>query len=214
MSPRPVRRPRTDTPDYVDTPAGIVSAGGVQYHTTEALLREFAGPVLDRTTVGALVRGADAWTEAPRAVAAMVLLAALAAFSVPTAVGLALTAWVAVALVGPGMATPLGVPALRVGASAGVQGLVYALGLSAYAAAGMMPAVWTGLAAFVLLRLGVVGRLLAPVLAPVLDRLYALPPPDQMLRSLVVRTAIRDGVSLPVLADAEARVRAFWKRDG
>ena len=206
--------PRPDLPDYVDTPAGIVSAGGVQYHTTERLLREFAGPVLDQTSVGALVRGADAWAEAPRSLAAVALLAVLPLLSPAGAVGVALAVWSAVALVGPGAATPRAVPVLRVLGSAGVQGLLFALGLSALALVGAMPAVWTGLAGFVLLRVGIVGRLLKPALAPVLDRLYALPPADQTLRSLVVRTAIREGVSLPALADVEASVRAFWRRDG
>ncbi len=212
---RPDSRPaRADVPAYVDTPAGLYSAGGVHYHTTERLLREFAGDVPRHVPLATLVGAADAWTEAPRVAAALALLVGLLALSPSWAVALALAMWLAAALTAPGVATPVLAPALRVASGAAAQGLSFAVVLSVLAAQGRYAAVWTGLAGFLLLRVGVVDRLLRLLAAPALAQLYSLPPADQTLRALVVRAAIRHGVSLPATAAMEQRVRAFWKRDG
>lgn len=214
MSPlRPAPRPaRPVAPAYVDTPAGLFSAGGVRYRTTERLLREFAGGVEAHVPLPDLVAAADAFAEAPRVAAAAGLLVGLVLLSPPWAVALSLTLWLAAALAAPGVAS-LGVArVLRALSGAGVQGLAFAVVLSVLASQGRLDAVWTGLAGFLLLRLGVVERLLRPLAAPALAHLYALPPADQTLRALVVRAAIRHRVSLPATAAMEARVRAFWRR--
>ena len=75
-----------------------------------------------------------------------------------------------------------------------------------------MAETWAGMAGFVALRLGGVQALLNPVLAPVLNRLYPLPIPDQTLRSVIFRTAVKRGVTLDGMDEIESKVRSFWNR--
>ncbi|MEL7362153.1 MAG: hypothetical protein AAFN13_08780, partial [Bacteroidota bacterium] len=66
----------TPDPDdvYLDTPLGLVTVEGVRFHTTEALVREYAAPVLDKVPLAVLVRRALDWLDLGRTVALCVLL--------------------------------------------------------------------------------------------------------------------------------------------
>lgn len=207
--PRPVR----EAPAYVDTPAGLFAADGTRYRTTEPLLRGYAGPVLDAVGLATLIRQSGVWLRSPQTLAVLVLpvlLAVLPWWWAAATTLLLYTAWAVAApgLVLPGLARVAGALEHPV-----LQGLVYVGALSAFAAAGNFAAVWTGVAGFVALRLGLVEAVLRPVLRPVLQSLYPLPPADQTLRAFIVRAALRLGVSLPGIDPIEARVREFWRRD-
>ena len=208
----PWSRPAREVPAYIDTPAGILSAGGVRYSTTKALLDDYAGPVFERVPLATLLVQAEAWQASPAAVAGLVLLALLLVASWPVALALALLVYGVWAVAAPGMATPTGASVLRWLGHPVVQGLLYIGGLSALAASGRMAETWTGIAGFVALRLGGVQALLAPVLTPIQNRLYALPIPDQTLRSVILRTAVKRGVRLKGMAEIESTVRSFWNR--
>lgn len=208
------RRPeRGAPPAYVDTPAGLLAADGTHYHTTEALLRDYAGPVVEAVGVGPLLHRAGAWLRSPRALAVLVLPALLAVTDWWLAAGLALVVYALWSALAPGTVVLGMVRAAPVLESAALQGLVYVAALSAFAAVGRLDAVWTGLAGFVAVRLGLVELALGPVVGAMQRSLYPLPPPDQTLRSLLVREALRRGVSLAGFDAIEGRVRAFWHRD-
>lgn len=209
----PGARPAREAPAYVDTPAGLFAADGTRYRTTEPLLRDYAGPVLDAVGLAALVRQSGVWLRTPQTLAVLLLPALLAVLPWWWAAALTLvvyTLWTAAA---PGLVLPGLVRAARFLEHPVVQGLVYVAALSAFAAAGRYGATWTGVAGFVALRLGLVGAALGPVLAPALRELYALPPADQTLRAFIVRAALRLGITLPGIGPIEARVREFWRRD-
>ncbi|GAB5535750.1 MAG: hypothetical protein Rubg2KO_19990 [Rubricoccaceae bacterium] len=199
-------------PAYIDTPAGILSASGVRYSTTKALLDDYAEPVFDRVPFETLLRWAEAWQSSPPAVAGLVLLLLLVVSSWPIALVAALLTYGAWAVASPGMATPTGASALRWLGHPVFQGLLFIGGLSMLAASGQMAETWTGIAGFVALRLGGVQALLKPVISPILDRLYSLPVPDQILRSVIFRTAVKRGVQLDGMAEIESKVRSFWNR--
>ena len=208
----PWSRPVRDVPAYVDTPAGLLSAGGVRYRTNRALLDEYAGEVLETTPLGQLLQWAEAWQDSPAGLAGLVLLTLLVVASpVIAAVGALLTyaAWAAAS---PGMASPRGANTLKWLSHPVLQGLLYIGGLSALAAADRTASTWVGIAGFVALRLGVVQAALRPLLAPVLARLYPLPVPDQALRSVILHEAVRRGIRLEGMREIEDRVRSFWNR--
>lgn len=208
----PWSRPAREVPAYIDTPAGILSAGGVRYSTTKTLLDEYAGDVFERVPFKRLLVWAEAWQASPPAVAGLVLLSLLIAASWPVALAGAMLAYGAWTVAAPGMATPTGAGALRWLSHPVVQGLLFIGGLSALAASGRMAETWAGMAGFVALRLGGVQALLNPVLTPVLDRLYPLPIPDQTLRSVIFRTAVKRGATLDGMDEIESKVRSFWNR--
>ena len=210
----PWSRPARDVPAYVDTPGGIVSADGTRFHTTEKLLREYAGGVIDAVGLDVLVRRTGVWLRSPQTLAVWVLPALLAFVPWWFALALALALYTSWTVAAPGLALPGVARAAAVLEHPVVQGLVYVGALSAFAAAGMFAALWTGVAGFVALRLGAVAAAVRPALAGVLDSLYPLPPADQTLRAFIIREGVRRGVTLPGVGEVERRVRNFWGRGG
>lgn len=208
----PWSRPAREVPAYIDTPSGILSAGGVRYSTTKALLDEYAGPVFERVPLERLIAWAEGWLVSPPALAGLVLLMLLLVSSWPIALVASILTYGAWAIAAPGMATPTGANALRWLGHPVVQGLLFIGGLSALAASGQIAETWAGIAGFVALRLGAVQAALRPIVTPVQDRLYALPIPDQTLRSVIVRTAVKRGVRLAGMNEIESSVRSFWNR--
>ena len=209
----PWSRPVREVPAYVDTPVGLRSADGVHYRTTEPLLREYAGPVVDAVGLATLLRRAGAWLRSPLTVAVLVLPVLLMVLPWWAALGLAVVLYALWSAVAPGAVWSGAARVFLVLEQPVVQGLVYIGVLSAFAAAGHYAAVWAGVAGFIAFRLGLVTALLRPVVDAMQGALYSLPPADQTLRALLVREAIRRGITLPGLETIEDRVRAFWQRE-
>jgi hypothetical protein len=208
----PWQRLAREHPAFFELRSGIVGAGGTRFRTTEALLREYAAPVLDAVGLGELVRQAELWVRSPVVIGVFSLALALAAFpwwAAMLAAFLALALW---GVVAPSLATTRGSGLLRVLDHPIVQAIAYVVTLSALASQGNVSAVWSGLAGFIALRLGLVGIALAPALERVHAAMYPLPLADQTLRSLILRSAIRRGIALPGMAEMEARARSFWRR--
>lgn len=209
----PWSRSQPDAPFYVDTPAGILAADGTHYRTTEALLREYAGPVLEGGALGELLRRAGAWLRVPQTAAVLALPFLLLVMPWWGALGVSVLLYALWAAAAPGIAMPRFARMLYVLENPAFQGLVYIGMLSAFASSGQIPQVWAGVAGFVAFRLGVVAVALRPVLEAIWTTLYPLPVADQTLRSILVREALRRGVALPGMAEIEARVRSFWRKD-
>ena len=201
-------------PEYVDTPAGLLAADGTHYHTTEPLLREYAGPVVEAVGLAALLRRAGAWLRSPQTVAVLALPGLLFVLPWWGALGVAVLVYALWAAVAPGLVSSRLAPAAFVAESAALQGLVTIIALSVLANTDQFPAVWAGVLGFVALRLGLVGAALRPVVDVIRQSLYPLPAPDQTLRSLIVREALRRGVALAGMDEIESRVRGFWRKGG
>ncbi len=208
----PWSRPTREVPAYVDTPGGIIAADGMRFHTTERLLREYAGPVLDAVGLPTLVRRAGVWLRTPQTLAVILLPFLLLVVDWWWAAALTFVVYALWTVGAPGVVVPSLARVARILEHPVLQGLLYVGVLSALAAAGRYGAVWTGVAGFVALRLGLVEALLRPILRPALRHLYPLPPADQALRSLIIRAALRRGVTLPEVEPIEASVREFWQR--
>lgn len=209
----PWSRPPSDAPFYVDTPAGILAADGTHYRTTEPLLAEYAGPVLEGAGLGDLLRRAGAWLRAPQTAAVLALPFLLVVMPWWGALGVSVLLYALWAAAAPGIATPRVAKLLYVVESPAFQGLLYIGVLSAFASSGQIAQVWAGIAGFVAFRLGAVAVVLRPVLEAMWSALYPLPVADQTLRSILVREALRRGIALPGMAEIEARVRSFWRKE-
>ncbi|MEM6325822.1 MAG: hypothetical protein AAF791_01755 [Bacteroidota bacterium] len=206
------RRAAHRPPPYIDTPAGILSAGGVHFRTTEAALEDYAGPLLAKEKLAAFIRRAEAWLEAPRTLAIVTLPLWLWVLPWPWALVAILATYVLAALALPAAASRVGASVACVLANPGVQAIWLLAALSALSFLEGGPAVWAGLAAFVVLRVGLAERLLGPLLETARAKLYPLPVADQVLRAFLVRGAIRHNVSLPGLDEIEASARRAWQR--
>jgi hypothetical protein len=189
----------TEGAHYVDTPAGLFTASGVWFNTTEEALHVYAGPVLAREPLEALLRHAEVWLRSPQTLALWVLPLFLLQWPPAGAALGALAVYVGWALVGPGLVNRPLASVFRRLDYVMLQALFYVFMLSLLAARGAIPALWVGLAGFILLRWGIVEQLTRPVVAWGGRRLYALPIADQVLRATIVRAAMHHGASLPEL---------------
>lgn len=197
---------------YVSTPQGLFTASGVWFQATEEALRDYAGPVLAHVSLAELVKRAGRWLRSPTTLAAWVLPPLLALLPPAWAVGAALVLFCGWTLLCPSLVSR------RAARVAGwlerpwVQGLFYVFVLSVLAAQNQITAVIVGLAGFLMLRWGLLRRLLRWPLRAALRRLYALPPEDQVLRAFILRAGLRHNVALPQLERIREQVARRWSR--
>ncbi|MEM9998121.1 MAG: hypothetical protein AAF809_10515 [Bacteroidota bacterium] len=205
--------PRSRPDDlYLDTPLGIVTTEGVRFQTTEALLRDYAGPVLDRVPLPVHIRRALVWLDLGRTVALCVLLPLLVYTHPLVAVAVTLLVYVGTEVLAPASPSVPMADVVRWIRMPWLIGLPYVFVLSMLGYQEQLIAVLVGLLGFVALRLGAVAALARPAVRALQQRLYSLPVPDQVLRGFITRTAIKYGIPLANTADMEEQVQAFWRR--
>jgi hypothetical protein len=192
----------------LDTPQGIVSAHGVHFRTTRALLEDYAGPVLEVVPLATLIGRAEVWLRGGPTVALWVLAPLLLLVPPWWAAAAALGAYVAWETAGPLWVSRRLVAALRVLERPLVQAALYVAVLSVLAARGQVVAVGVGLLGFVLMRWGVVLWVLRPAVRVLRRPLTTLPAPDQVLRAFVLRAALRHGIALPQLDRLKRELRS------
>lgn len=193
-------------PTYVDTPYGMVTASGRWYHIPEDDVRAYAGGVLEHVPLDRLIRWADAWLDSPRTVTLWLLPVLLWALPIGWALvaGVGLYGgWTLASPAFPGPWTAWVVSGLQ---NVLVQGGYYALTLSSFALGDQFAAVGVGLVAFVLFRWGIVDWGTGLVLRPLVKWLYPLPVSDQVLRALILRTAVYYRVSVSQVDDLTADI--------
>ncbi len=207
---------RTDmeSTTHVDTPRGIFTAQGVWFHATEAALEAYAGPVLEREPLPKLLADAQVWLRSAQTLALWALPLLLWLLPPLPAALAALTLYLGWKVLAPGFVTRAGVAALRRLDTVILQGLYFVFALSVLAGMGQTTAVWVGLAGFILLRWGLVAKASRPLVERLWPRLYPLPVPDQVLRALIVRVALKYGLSLPQIDRLEAKMQEKRQRKG
>src|SRR5690606_26205907 len=100
------KRPAASDATFVETPAGLFTAGGVWFHTSEASLRAYAKSVLQRVPLPELLAQAQVWLRSAQTLALWVLpFVLLAVPPLPAALG-ALVLYVAWRALSPAFASP------------------------------------------------------------------------------------------------------------
>ncbi|NBB87175.1 MAG: hypothetical protein GVY12_13285 [Bacteroidetes bacterium] len=204
-----------DAPDegfYADTPRGMFTAAGTWYHTSEELLRAYAAPVLKHATITELLKKAETWLASPLTVGVLSLVMALLVLPAWAAAIVSVGVYVGWAALSPSLVSLTVLPLVRALNSVWVQGLAYVFVLSVLAAQDAMVALTVGLIGFVLYRWRLLPRLLAPLIERLQQQVHPLPAPDQVLRAVVVRTAMKHRESLPELEAMERDIIKRWTR--
>ncbi len=93
-----------------------------------------------------------------------------------------------------------------------LQALYFVLTLSVLAAQEQLAALGVGLGGFILLRWSLVRIATQPVVKRIWATLYTMPVPDQVLRSFIIRAALKYRVSLPELDRIEQEIVENLKR--
>lgn len=191
-----IRSRSLDQP-YLETPRGILSRGGLLYHTSVERLTEEYGEVLEERPLEKLIDSAELWITSHRAVTLWVLIPLLVYLPVPVAGPLALCVFVSWKALAPAIGgTRLEVP-IRLLSSVGAQMVGYVIAMSWLGATGRYTGLGVGLAGFVVIRWQLLDYLLRPLTDYVHRRLFPLPVSDQMLRAVIHSVAIRLKIALP-----------------
>jgi hypothetical protein len=184
---------------YIDTPRGIFTAAGTWFHTTEDALKEYAGPLIERVPISRLIASAESWFRSP----GVVIIWATPFLLWNT--GLLLTTLADVflfllfALWGPLLANQWALPLLRILENVLAQAMLYVASMSFFALGGRFDLMAFGLVLFILVRWGLIEKAFNLSLDPMRKRLYQFPYADQVLKSVMVRAALKHRVSLPEL---------------
>lgn len=200
----------SSAPPYVDTPYGIMTAGGRWYHVTEEDVRNYADEVLDHVPLEQLLQWADVWAESAETVVLWALPPMLWWLPLDWAVAGALLLYVGWALASPALPSLFAVRGVAALDHVLAQSVYYVVTLSAIAAAGLHAAVAAGLTGFVLLRWDVLRWASGYVLRPLRRRLYPLPVADQILRGLIIRVALKHRLSVPQVREITEDILDNW----
>jgi hypothetical protein len=193
-------------PVFLDTPAGIITPGGLRFATTQPLLEEYAGPVLEHEPLERLIVRTEVWLRSAQTLALWLLPFLLMFLDPLLAGGLSLLVYIVWDVVSPTMVSR------RVAAAFGilelplVQGVLYVAVLSILGSWGRIGAVGIGLGGFIGFRWQLIPIALRPLVGLLRRPLLTLPAPDQVLRGFVVRGALRHDVRLPQIDDLRNRL--------
>ena len=202
--------PDLDT-DFVDTPRGVLTPGGLLFHVTVESLYEWAGELFQHVSLREILAGVSAWQSVPSTIVlwlsplAMLflnpwLVAVLAVVLVPVLRAVSLP------LINPPM-----ISGIRYLALPGVQGLYYIAFLTLLSRVTSPLHVFVALGIFVLLRTGIADAIFARVGNWLSTALYKLAPDDISLRALIISSAAQYGVQLPGYEEFGSRVNPFKK---
>lgn len=195
---------------FVASPAGIFLETGTWFAIQEDALRDYARGVLNHYSLGRLLADADLWLRSPRTLALVMLPLLLVIAPVWMAVVASLVIFGLWYVFGPSLVNDPALALMRVLDHVMFQALLYVFILSILAGQGSMTAVWAGLAVFIAFRWGIIERIADRFLHPAVRAMYSLPLPDQVLRGVIMRKAIRLQIPLPQLGEMERRIRDRW----
>lgn len=187
---------KQETNAYVETPNGLFTASGYWFQTTEHALQHYAPDLLERIPIEQLLRQAERWLRSPQTLVIWALPVLLMKLSPFVALFAALGLFAAWTLLRPLFVSWRAATFFGVLEHVGLQAL-YSIGiLSWFGMQGQTMALVVGVAGFVGLRWGLVEKGLGYGLDPLLVKMYALPVPDHVLKSVMVRKTVKLRVPL------------------
>lgn len=202
---------RTTDANFVETPHGIFTASGTWFATTCEALETYAGDVLAHESIERLIQQAVVWIRSPESLAVWILPISMLAMPPFPAVLATAASYVAWKTLGPSAVSRSLQRLFAVLDHVWLQGAFYVGVLSYFAAIGEYTEVWIGLFGFILVRWGIVSRIVQPLVQMMQQKLYRLPVPDQVLRGFIVRAAMAYRVSLPELDQMERQIADIFR---
>ena len=195
--------------EFADTGRFILTDHGTVYRSSEASLNEYAPGLLDRVSLGRVLEESDMWLRLPVDLSLWVLPVGLLQGGPWIGATGMVSMYFAAAVLTPSGFSVYAVPVVRLLDRVVLQALYFILTLSIMAQTGRFPELWTGVAGFVVLRWSLLSRVLEPVVERATRALYRMPVADQVLRSVIIKHAIRLGISIPSLSSIEDDVRSL-----
>ena len=203
---------RTADSAFVETPQGIFTAAGVWFATTRDALEAYASEVLAHEPIETLIERAGVWLRSPETLAVWLLpLIMLALPPLPAALSV-ITGYMAWKTLSPSAVSRAVERVFSIMDRVWLQGAYYVGILSYFAAVGQYVVVWTGLVGFIIIRWGLLSKIVQPVVLLMQRPLYHMPVPDQVLRAFIIRAAMAHRISLPQLDRLERQISDTFRR--
>ncbi len=174
------------------------------------MLEAYAGPVLAREPLPRLIEGATVWLRSPQTLTLWLLPLLLWQLPAGWAALLALLIYVAWQGMAPGLVNRAVLLLFRQLERVSFQAIYYVVILSLFAERGDTAAVVIGLAGFIALRWQLLDRIVNPLVRRLWAVLFPLPVPDQVLRSLILRTALKYRLPIPEIDRMERQLLNLW----
>jgi len=181
---------------YLETPRGILSRGGLIFHTTRADLESFYGEVLERIPLGALIDRAELWLTSHRTMTLWAMIPLLVYVSIPTACAVGLLIFIGWKALAPALGNARVERAIRLFSSVSAQLVGYVIAMSWLGAQERYAPLIAGLTVFAIVRWQLLDYALRPLTQWLHRLLYPLPVADQMLRAVIHAAAIQLNVRL------------------
>ncbi len=186
-----------------------MTANGTIYRSTEKSLREYAPDLLERVPLDKLVADSDLWLRLPMDLSLWILPVGLWQGGPWLGATSMVSVYLASAVLSPAGVSLYAMPVVRFLDRVTLQALYFIVSLSVLAQNGRLPEMWTGVGGFIVLRWSLMSRAMSPLIEMATGRLYRMPVPDQVLRAVIIKYAIRFGVSIPSLSDIEEDVKSI-----
>ena len=192
--------------EYHNTPQGILTESGVWYRTTVDLLNEYAAEVFEREPLEVHLARSDTWIRSPHTLSLWLLALGITYYNPWQFAPVVLFFFLIWQVLAPALVNRSLFPFLRVLDAVLLQAILYAGVMSALAMSGQYQAVAVGLVGFILIRWGVLTYATRPLVGHLWKAMYKLPIPDHVLRAFIVRSALRNGISLMDFKDIERSI--------
>ena len=182
--------------DYIDTPKGIVTPGGVSFEVDSADLNRWAGSLFESVSLRQLIAEAMHWQTFPKNFILWLAPALIGLANPWVMAGLSLLLVPILKLLLAPMASSTLVKLSRYADFVPAQGLYYVLVLTLIGRTGAGLVVVLLLAVFVLVRTGIIDLVTESIVQAISKKLYRLRTPDVSLRALIVNSAALHGIVL------------------
>ncbi len=184
-------------------PGGIFTASGNWFHTNEETLTAYAGPVLERESFSRLIEIAEIWLRSPATLVLWLTPLLLWKLGIWPALAIGVVIYLLLSLWSPVVINMMITPLLKLMDNVLAQAILYIIGMSWFAMNDQFWLMGAGLVIFILMRWGIVAKILGGWVEKARNRMYAVPFADQVLKSVIVRAAMSHRVSLPELDNME-----------
>lgn len=202
----------TNTFSFVETPSGILTQNDVLFRTTEEALHAYAGPVIREVGLETLLERASRWVRAPRTLGMIAFLGGVLLLPVWGALLLGIGVFLVVELlVAPlfPLKSLILVFRLLEGYWSEFVGAAIVFGWIGFR--GDISEALLGLGLFLFLRWGLFRWIETLMKRSEVRFFYRLPLADQVLRTVILRSAVSLRVDLPELQGLEKSARAAWR---
>jgi hypothetical protein len=195
--------------EFVDTGQFMVTGHGTMFRSTKHSLEEYAPGLMERVPLARLLGDSDLWLRLPMDLSLWILPFGLVQGGPWLGATAMVSVFIATTLLSPSGVSLHALPVVRILDTVLIQAFYFIAILSFLAQSGRFAELWVGVGGFVVLRWSLLSQVTSPMVERAAQRLYGMAVPDQVLRAVIIKHALRFGISPSAVRDIEKDVRSI-----